>query len=74
MSKSGLYILFLNIFQRYIPANMPVQFTVSEQIHLHLLAATEGARSISKYKILDHFSQSFLSQKWLFQEFSPLIK
>ena len=25
-------------------------------------------------KILDHFSASFLSQKWSFQKFSPLIK
>jgi hypothetical protein len=33
-----------------------------------LAGISEGARSISKWKNLDHFSPSFLSQKLLFQE------
>ena len=29
---------------------------------------SEGARGIPKYFFLDHFSPSFLSQKWSFKE------
>ena len=41
-----------------------------------LAGISEGARSILKWKILAHFSSSFLSQKWSFQELrvSPLIR
>jgi hypothetical protein len=70
MVKRGLEIFFFEIPRApsEIPANHPGQFSLSEQIFLHWAAATLKARGISKYFFLDHFSPSFLRQKWSIQD------
>ena len=69
MLKSGLDFFIL---KSYLPlleisANLPGQFSHPEQIFLHWAAATlKGHVGFQNSKI--HFSPTFLSQKWWFQE------
>jgi hypothetical protein len=61
--KKGVFKIILKIQNT---ANQPGQFSLSGLIFLHW--AHGGAHGISKYFFLDHFSPSFLCQKWSFQE------
>jgi hypothetical protein len=65
MTKSGLEFFILKL-------NEPLQSCCCpERLNwpVRLAGISEGAHSISKKKEdLDHFSSSFLSQKWSFQE------
>ena len=51
-----------------IPANLPGQFSLFGQIFLHWAATLKGLVKFQNKKILDHFSQSFLSQKCWFRD------
>jgi hypothetical protein len=52
-----------------IPANQPGQFGLSGQIFLHWAAATlKGHIEFQNKNFLDHFSPSYLSQKWSIQD------
>jgi hypothetical protein len=71
MVKSGLEFFYFEILYApsEIPANLPGPFSLSWQIALHLAEVTlKGHLGFQKKMILDHFSPSFLNQKWLFQE------
>ena len=71
MVKSGLFFYFEILrAPSEVPANLPGQFSLSGQIFLHWAAATlKGHVGFqNEKKNLDHFSPSFLSQKWLFQD------
>ena len=61
-AKSGLKFFYFKI------PGAPSEFLQKNQPRKAELACPEGARSISKRKILGHFSPSFLSQKWSFQD------
>ena len=68
--KSGLKKYF-EILQApsEIPANLSDQFSLSWLIILHWAAAIlKGLVEFQNNFFLDHFSPSFLSQKWLVQE------
>ena len=67
MVKSGLEFFYFEILRApsEIPANLPGQFSLSGQIILHWAAGTlKGLVEFQNNFFLDHFSLSFLSQKW----------
>ena len=69
--KSGIDFFLYEIEQTpsEIPANLQGQFSLSGPIFLHWAATTlKGLVQFQNKKNLDHYSPSFLSQKWSFQE------
>ena len=56
-----------------ILANQPGQLGLSGQIFLHWAAATLKGLVEFQNNFSHQFSPSYLSQKWSFQDFSPLI-
>ena len=69
MVKSGLEKIILKFHVPLQSCCCPVQKNLPRKAELAWLAGiSEGARGISKQFFLDHFSPSFLSQKWSFQD------
>ena len=67
MVKNYLDFFYFEILRAHseIPPNLPGQFSRSGQIFWHWTAATlKGHIGFQNKKNLDHFSPSFLSQKW----------
>ena len=58
MVKSGIEKIILKLY------NAPSEFLERLKWPGRLAGISEGARGISKYFFLGHFSLSFLSQKW----------
>jgi len=70
MVKSGLEFFFLNYTCPFRVAAAQCRKICPERPNWPgwLAGVSEGAHGISKYFFLDHFSPSFLSQKWSFQD------
>ena len=70
MVKSGLVFYFeILLAPSELPANLPGQFSLSGQIFLHWAAATlKGLVEFQNKKTLHHFSPSFLTRIFLFQD------
>jgi hypothetical protein len=72
MVKSGLEKTILKFHVPFQVCCCPMQKNLPRKVN-RLAGISEGARGISKYFFLNHFSPSFLSQKWSFQDLKFLV-
>ena len=70
MVKSGLEKIILKFHEPLQICCCPVQKNLPRNAELAWQVSSEGARGISKYCFLDHFSPSYLGQKLLSTYFS----